>query len=368
MRAAPRRSSTAPAAEVTLRRPPPLGVELAWRATATRPRCSTAASVVAVGAPGDAGARRPARRSASSGGRGVGRASSGSTTIRSRPASAAGRERDPADALCLFCGPVGDGRFAVPWTPPAWTGDARRRPAVRVGGAATARAPRPCTARSPRRSCSGASPWRSRGRSQVGAPHVIQSWLEAIRRSQAPRPASRSTRRPASAARPGAPCGSSSRGRWRRDGGGPADHRDGPGRARAGGRDGRRDRRAVRHCRRPDVGAQPEVLGPPHGGFVVLVRGRRPVAGGGVQRQRRRRSPRSSACTSSPTRAGAALGQASCSTRSRRSRATSATRPRGSTPAAKQPARGACTSARATRPCRTTTTTRYAAFWGEKRL
>jgi len=33
-----------------------------------------------------------------------------------------GPERDPADALCLFCGPVGDGRYAVPWTPPAWAG------------------------------------------------------------------------------------------------------------------------------------------------------------------------------------------------------------------------------------------------------
>src|SRR5918993_324862 len=34
-----------------------------------------------------------------------------------------GPQRDPADALCLFTGPVGDGRFAVRWTPPAWTGD-----------------------------------------------------------------------------------------------------------------------------------------------------------------------------------------------------------------------------------------------------
>jgi hypothetical protein len=33
-----------------------------------------------------------------------------------------GPERDPAGALCLFCGPVGDGRYAVPWTPLAWAG------------------------------------------------------------------------------------------------------------------------------------------------------------------------------------------------------------------------------------------------------
>ena len=33
----------------------------------------------------------------------------------------------------------------------------------------------------------------------------------------------------------------------------------------------------------PMIGAQPEVLGPPHGGFVVLVEDGRPVAGGGVQ-------------------------------------------------------------------------------------
>jgi len=34
-----------------------------------------------------------------------------------------GPDRDPADALCLYAGRAGDGRFAVPWTPAAWTGD-----------------------------------------------------------------------------------------------------------------------------------------------------------------------------------------------------------------------------------------------------
>jgi hypothetical protein len=33
-----------------------------------------------------------------------------------------GPARDPADALCLFAGDAGGGRFAVPWTPAAWAG------------------------------------------------------------------------------------------------------------------------------------------------------------------------------------------------------------------------------------------------------
>ena len=34
-----------------------------------------------------------------------------------------GPRRDPADALCLYPGGTGDGRFAVPWVPAAWAGD-----------------------------------------------------------------------------------------------------------------------------------------------------------------------------------------------------------------------------------------------------
>jgi hypothetical protein len=33
-----------------------------------------------------------------------------------------GPDRDPADALCLFAGAAGDGRFAAVWTPAAWAG------------------------------------------------------------------------------------------------------------------------------------------------------------------------------------------------------------------------------------------------------
>ena len=88
-----------------------------------------------------------------------------------------GPERDPADALCLFCGPVGDGRFAVPWTPPAWTGDARGRPAVRLGGA---RLPQlGAGARHDRGPVVlGRFTVALEGPIAVGAPHVIQSWLE----------------------------------------------------------------------------------------------------------------------------------------------------------------------------------------------
>jgi hypothetical protein len=34
-----------------------------------------------------------------------------------------GPQRDPADALCLYAGSAGHGRFAVPWSPAAWAGD-----------------------------------------------------------------------------------------------------------------------------------------------------------------------------------------------------------------------------------------------------
>ena len=43
-----------------------------------------------------------------------------------------GPARDPADALCLYTGPVVDGRFAVPWTPapPERSRESKNRPAI----------------------------------------------------------------------------------------------------------------------------------------------------------------------------------------------------------------------------------------------
>ena len=88
-----------------------------------------------------------------------------------------GPERDPADALCLFCGPVGDGRFAVPWTPPAWTGGDVVDP--RFAWAALdcpSSAPVHGTISSP--VVLGRFTVALEGPIAIGAPHVIQSWLE----------------------------------------------------------------------------------------------------------------------------------------------------------------------------------------------
>ena len=136
-------------------------------ATTSWPRRAPAELAVDGAAAGRRSTRRPPRPSASP----------GSTTTRSRPASAAGRERDPADALCLFTGPVGDGRFAVPWTPPAWAGGDVVEPVL-------AWAALDCPSSAPVHGTISAPVVLGRltvaleGPIEVGAPHVIQSWLE----------------------------------------------------------------------------------------------------------------------------------------------------------------------------------------------
>jgi len=88
-----------------------------------------------------------------------------------------GPQRDPADALCLFTGPVGDGRFAVPWTPAEWTGDGVVEPLF-------AWAALDCPSSAPVHQTISAPVVLGRltvaleGPIEVGAPHVIQSWME----------------------------------------------------------------------------------------------------------------------------------------------------------------------------------------------
>jgi hypothetical protein len=88
-----------------------------------------------------------------------------------------GPRRDPADALCLFTGPVGDGRFAVPWTPQPWTGDGAVEPLF-------AWAALDCPSSAPAHGTISAPVVLGRFTVAlerpiaVGAPHVIQSWLE----------------------------------------------------------------------------------------------------------------------------------------------------------------------------------------------
>jgi hypothetical protein len=88
-----------------------------------------------------------------------------------------GPRRDPADALCLFTGPVGDGRFAVPWTPAAWTGERFADPHfVWAALDCPSSAPVHGTISSP--VVLGRFTVALEGPVEIGAPHVIQSWLE----------------------------------------------------------------------------------------------------------------------------------------------------------------------------------------------
>ena len=88
-----------------------------------------------------------------------------------------GPERDPADALCLYSGPVGDGRFAVPWTPPPWTGSELVEPLLTWAAL-------DCPSSAPVHDTISAPVVLGRltivleGPIETGAPHVIQSWLE----------------------------------------------------------------------------------------------------------------------------------------------------------------------------------------------
>jgi hypothetical protein len=89
-----------------------------------------------------------------------------------------GPQRAEGDALRLFCGPVGDGRCAVPWTPPEWTGEATVAPGFLWAALdCPSSAPVHGTVSAPvvlgRFTVALERPVR------VGAPHVIQSWLEA---------------------------------------------------------------------------------------------------------------------------------------------------------------------------------------------
>ena len=103
----------------------------------------------------------------------------GRSVTKSREGEVVFSQGDPADALCLFCGPVGDGRFAVPWTPQRWTGDGAVDPLF-VWAALD------CPSSAPAHDTIAAPVVLGRltvalERSvEVGAPHVIQSWLERV--------------------------------------------------------------------------------------------------------------------------------------------------------------------------------------------
>ena len=167
-----------PCAEVTLRRPPPIGVELAVERDGDVSSLVYGGDVVASArsASLELGGPPPAR---------LEQARDATTRFaweHDHPfptCFGCGPERDPVDALCLFTGPVGDGRFAVPWTPPEWTGDGVVDP-VFVWAALDCPSSAPAHGTIAAPVVLGRLTAALEGPVSVGEPHVIQSWLEAI--------------------------------------------------------------------------------------------------------------------------------------------------------------------------------------------
>src|SRR5215208_4688298 len=165
-----------PAVEVTLRRPPPLGVELTVARDGGTASLLHGGDVVAAARPSSLAVEGPLPVAIEE----ARAASERFAWFRDHPfptCFGCGPERDSDDALCLFTGPVGDGRFAVPWTPPAWTGDGVVEPVF-------AWAALDCPSSAPVHGTIAAPVVLGRltialeGPIEVGAPHVIQSWLE----------------------------------------------------------------------------------------------------------------------------------------------------------------------------------------------
>src|SRR5829696_10164150 len=168
----------APAAEVTLRRPPPLETPLAVVRRDAGVTLIDGDAVVAEARPAELSVSAPPPVSVEE----AAAASERFSWAHDHPfptCFGCGPDRDPADALCLYTGPVGDGRFAVPWTPPAWSGEATVDP-VFVWAAldCPSSAPVHMTISAP--IVLGRFTVAIEGPVEVGAPHVIQSWLEHL--------------------------------------------------------------------------------------------------------------------------------------------------------------------------------------------
>lgn len=83
------------------------------------------------------------------------------------------------DALRLFTGPVGDGRFAVPWTPPAWTaGPDGLVTAGFVWAALDCPSSAPAHGTIDAPVVLGRLTLAQHAPVLAGRPHVVQSWLE----------------------------------------------------------------------------------------------------------------------------------------------------------------------------------------------
>jgi hypothetical protein len=166
----------AAAAEVTLRRPPPLETPLDVRRRDGGVALVDGAEVIAEARPAELSVAGPAPVTLDE----AAAASERFSWLHDHPFPSCfgcGPERDPADALCLYTGPVGDGRFAVPWTPQEWTGDGVVDPLF-------AWAALDCPSSSPAHATIGKPVVLGRFTValeqpiEVGAPHVIQAWME----------------------------------------------------------------------------------------------------------------------------------------------------------------------------------------------
>jgi hypothetical protein len=168
----------APAVEVTLRKPPPLGVPLAVGRDGDGASLYDGHELIAEARPVELAVDGPGPVA-----HGVAAAASARFEWQDDhpfpTCFGCGPDRDPDDALCLYTGPVGDGRFAVPWTPPAWSGEATVDP-VFVWAAldCPSSAPVHMTISAP--IVLGRFTVAIEGPVEVGAPHVIQSWLEHL--------------------------------------------------------------------------------------------------------------------------------------------------------------------------------------------
>ncbi len=166
----------APAAEVTLRRPPPLETPLAVVRGEGGVALLDGEDVVAEARAADLAVAGPPP---------VGLDEAAAAAERfawehDHPfptCFGCGPERDTTDALCLFTGPVGDGRFAVPWTPPEWSGrDVVDPELVWAALDCPSSAPVHGTISAP--VVLGRLTVALEGPIEVGSPHVIQAWLE----------------------------------------------------------------------------------------------------------------------------------------------------------------------------------------------
>jgi hypothetical protein len=166
----------APAAQVTLRRPPPLRTPLTVRRDGPAVELLDGGVVVVAAAPAELAVDAPAPATPAE----AAAASERFAWAHDHPfptCFGCGPRRDRADALCLFTGPLGDGRFAVPWTPPPWAGDDQVDPLI-------AWAALDCPSSAPVHGTISAPVVLGRFTVAlerpiaVGEPHVIQSWLE----------------------------------------------------------------------------------------------------------------------------------------------------------------------------------------------